>query len=225
MELQSLKIDEHKWVTKWGYFSVLYVLLLTEKNPGPVDMVVLSYYFRHDTTKKYTGKIMFTVKKIIGFAGPTGPPGSPQGLGLLVLWSSSLTGDSMMDATASQTVSSFVSGRAQVLPPQALLLSLAAPAPIIPGPALPAPVPSLGLENVSNELDELDYAILATFRTLPRMSGGMHTPAFHASDDSILAQLLHLEVPAHIARQAAALFPTDLNAALDWACSSERRHN
>lgn len=81
-----------------------------------------------------------------------------------------------MDATASQTVSSFVSGRAQVLPPQALLLSLAAPAPIIPGPALPAPVPSLGLENVSNELDELDYAILATFRTLPRMSGGMSMP-------------------------------------------------
>lgn len=91
-------------------------------------------------------------------------------------WSSSLTRDSMMDATASQTVSSFVSGRAQVLPPQALLLSLAAPAPIIPWPALPAPVPSLGLENVSNELDELDYAILATFRTLPRMSGGMSMP-------------------------------------------------
>ena len=47
----------------------------------------------------------------------------------------------------------------------------------------------------------------------------------HASDDSILAQFLHLEIPAHIARQAAALFLTDLNAALDWACTSERRHN
>ena len=130
-----------------------------------------------NTLEKNAGKIMFTVKKkIIGFAGPTGPPRSPQGLVLLVLWSSSLTRDNMMDATASQTVSCFVSGRALVLPPQALLLSLAAPAPIIPGPALPAPVPSLGLENVSNELDELDYAILATFRTLPRMSGGMAMP-------------------------------------------------
>ena len=205
-------------------------------------MVVLSYYFRHDTAKKYTGKkicwknYVHCKKKLLGSlvswlsarAGPPGPLVLLVRLVLLarlVLWSSSLTGDSMMDATAAQTVSSFVSGGAQVLPPQALLLSLAAPAPIIPGPALPAPVPSLGLENVSNELDELDYAILATFRTLPRMFGGMHTPAFHASDDSILAQLLHLEAPAHIARQAAALFPTDLNAALDWACSSERRHN
>ena len=194
MELQSLKIDEHKWVTKWGYFSVLYVLLLTEKNPGPVDMVVLSYYFRHDTTKKYTGKkytgkIMFTANRWSYWSSWLSARARPPGplvllvrlvllarLVLLVLWSSSLTRDSMMDATASQTVSSFVSGRAQVLPPQALLLSLAAPAPIIPGPALPAPVPSLGLENVSNELDELDYAILATFRTLPRMSGGMSMP-------------------------------------------------
>ena len=63
---------------------------------------------------------------------------------------SPLTLDNMMDATASQTV-----------------LSLAAPARIIP---------SLGLENASNELDELDCAILAAFPTLPRMSGGMHTP-------------------------------------------------
>lgn len=176
MELQSLKIDEHKWVTKWGYFSVLYVLLLTEKNPGPVDMVVLSYYFRHDTTKKYTGKKKYWVRWSYWSSWLSARAGPPGPLVLLVLWSSSLTRDSMMDATASQTVSSFVSGRAQVLPPQALLLSLAAPAPIIPGPALPAPVPSLGLENVSNELDELDYAILATFRTLPRMSGGMAMP-------------------------------------------------
>ena len=105
----------------------------------------------------------------------------------------------LMDSTAPQTV-----------------LSLAAPAPIIP---------SLGVENASNELDELDYAILAAFPTLPHMYGGMLTPSRDSSDEGVLAQLLQLEVPAHIARQASALFPTDLNAALDWACSSERRHN
>ena len=57
------------------------------------------------------------------------------------------------------------------------------------------------------------------------MTGGMHTPGFPAIPNmSVYWQLLQLEVPASIALEAARRFPDDFDAALDWSCSSNRRH-
>ena len=58
----------------------------------------------------------------------------------------------------------------------------------------------------------------------PHIVGGIRTPC--QSGDALPAmyvQLLGVGVPAAIARSAAQLVPTDLDAALDWACSSDRR--
>lgn len=52
-----------------------------------------------------------------------------------------------------------------------------------------------------------------------RMNG-----AGSVQEDSVAAMLRSLDVPDLIARQAAQLYPDDFNAALDWACSPERRH-
>ena len=50
------------------------------------------------------------------------------------------------------------------------------------------------------------------------------TPPPHATAATMYWQLLSLDIPASLAREAAHLHPNDLNAALDWACSSQRRH-
>eukprot|EP00434_Breviolum_minutum_P028258 symbB.v1.2.024998.t1/scaffold2404.1/size80018/2 len=62
---------------------------------------------------------------------------------------------------------------------------------------------------------------------LPGMVGGMNaTPdRNNAPSQSLFHQLLDMGVPVPVARQAATRCPTDINAALDWACSSERRHS
>ncbi|CAK9113626.1 Carbam_trans_N domain-containing protein [Durusdinium trenchii] len=63
--------------------------------------------------------------------------------------------------------------------------------------------------------------------SLPSIWGGMlasdSTP-LATLGDSILAALLECGVPQALAQQAAAKFPTDLNAALDWVTESDRRH-
>ena len=61
------------------------------------------------------------------------------------------------------------------------------------------------------------------------MSGGMapSTPALlpgAPGAQTVLSQLRAMGVPGTIAVEAARLHPVDINAALDWACSSERRH-
>ena len=43
-------------------------------------------------------------------------------------------------------------------------------------------------------------------------------------DEEMCKTLVSMDVPKLIAPQAAELHPSDLNAALDWSCSSERRH-
>ena len=42
-------------------------------------------------------------------------------------------------------------------------------------------------------------------------------------EEEMCKTLVSMDVPKLIARQAAELHPSDFNAALDWACSSERR--
>ena len=44
------------------------------------------------------------------------------------------------------------------------------------------------------------------------------------ASDELVALLLSLDVPFALAKEAARRFPHDLDAALDWACSSDRRH-
>ena len=60
---------------------------------------------------------------------------------------------------------------------------------------------------------------------LPSMRGGMspNTPA-PTQSSGMLDTLLDMGVPVPLARQACIQFSDDLNAALDWICSSERRH-
>ena len=64
---------------------------------------------------------------------------------------------------------------------------------------------------------------------MPAMSGGMCSPApVLIEDDSVQSMfrdLQNLGLPAAIALQAAQRHPQDVNLALDWATSSERRHN
>ena len=43
-------------------------------------------------------------------------------------------------------------------------------------------------------------------------------------DNAVLSALLQCEVPPTLAQEASRLFPGNLQAALDWACSSNRRH-
>jgi hypothetical protein len=59
---------------------------------------------------------------------------------------------------------------------------------------------------------------------LPRMDGAGLTPEACSLDDMV-AVLLSLGVPLSVARDAAARYPNNIDAALDWACRSDRRHN
>ena len=64
-------------------------------------------------------------------------------------------------------------------------------------------------------------------RSMPHMLGGgppSQTPQ-PRNPDEMLAALLSFDVPMHVAQAAASMFPNDINAALDWACSSDRRHS
>lgn len=63
-------------------------------------------------------------------------------------------------------------------------------------------------------------------QTNPEMRGGMvpSTPPQQHTPSSTYWQLLALGVPAPTAREAARRFSDDLDAALDWACASDRRH-
>ena len=61
-------------------------------------------------------------------------------------------------------------------------------------------------------------------RNLPRMDGAGLTPEA-CSLDEMVAVLLSLDVPLSVARDAAARYPNNIDSALDWACSSDRRHN
>ncbi|CAE7271160.1 unnamed protein product, partial [Symbiodinium microadriaticum] len=68
-----------------------------------------------------------------------------------------------------------------------------------------------------------EFSVAGAECTLPPpMEGGMHTPA--AADSDLAATLRTLGIPTSVAAEAARLHPLDINAALDWACGSGRRH-
>ena len=64
---------------------------------------------------------------------------------------------------------------------------------------------------------------------LPRILAGMESPATYSTlppqAEGTFGLLRNMGVPAATAHQAAMKHPDDINAALDWACSSQPRHN